>query len=172
MSDREILDAPDQEEQIDKLSFSPSLLAGTTLALFCGFLLIFWLGQLGVADRFPSYRILYFNFDSIVLLLLAIVSFVFYFFVARLQFRAKDWYRIMVVSVTMVFFSISAAALLMSGEQMTNNWMNTIKILSFLSIMVGGGASIAVQLLRRKQYAFFLIAMILTLTLFALVNYI
>jgi uncharacterized membrane protein len=172
MSDREILDAPEREEHREKLSFSSGLIAGISLALFTGFLLIFWLVKVGVADSFPSYRILYFNFDSTVLLLMAIVSFILYFFVARLEFSGKDWYRIMVISVTMVFFSLAAAALLMSGQRMAGNPFNSIKILSFVSILVGGGCSISVQFLRRKKYAFFLVAMIVTLTLFALVNYI
>lgn len=171
MSDREILDAPEQEEE-KRLKYSPMSVLWTTSALFLGFSILFWLAKIDALSDLPSYRILYFHFDAIVLLLLAIVSFSLYFFVARLHFKAKDWYRIMVVCVTMVFFSLTAAAIIMAGERIFSNPVNGLKFVAFISLASGGGCSIAVQLLRRKQYAFFLVAMILTLALFALGQYI
>ncbi len=171
MSDREILDAPYQEEE-KRLRFSSMSVLWTTVALFLGFSTLFWLAKIDALSDLPRYRILYFHFDAIVILMIAVISFSLYFLVARLNFKAKDWYRIMVVCVTIVFFSLTAASVVMAGERMLANPVDSLKFIAFISLLAGGGCSLAVQLLRRKQYAFFLVAMILTLALFALGQYI
>lgn len=168
MNDQDILDAPDLEN--GSIKFSLKLVLWTIFGFAIAFGTLLWADANYQLSAYRNYKIFIFSFDLTALLLLVIITFGLYFFTSFVDFRLSDWYRVMVVSVSIVFSAFVILVLLafLFGEG--GNISKAFRIVAFISL-ASGGISVAIQFLHKKKYLFFLIGMVLMMLYFSLGKY-
>lgn len=167
MSDQEILDAPEQEEVALKVPVKSILLS---LLLFpISYSLLFLLDDTVFLSthRFELWK---FDFDLSKLFFVIINCFGLYIFTSFIKFELRHWFRIMTISISIVLFSTLIVFVFFALVGGLPDLFDLFKRIAFISLIVGGGCSLAVQFLHKKHYLIFSAMMIATIAIFSLIE--
>ncbi len=166
MDDQNILDAPETEKT--KLKFTFRLVLFSIIGFTIFYSLFIKVSSFKELDIY-QYQLSVFNFDLNSLIFLAGTSIGLYLFLSFTSFTLAHWFRIMTVSISIVFISIMFSGVLIVNFAQESAQI-TFKSIVFAALIGGGGCSIAVQFLKKKYYMIFAATMICTIAAFSLID--
>ncbi len=170
MNERDILDAPESKDDTLKIPIRSAILTG--LGICCSIFFITRFEKylkIVLGKRFDFWI---FKYEPAVLALLILISLCFYFFLTSIRYSQRHWFRIMTVSITIFFVSVTAMISLFQSNFLVDFTYTFLKRLSFISLVLGGGCSMANMFLIRKKYLIFSVIIIFTFLLLLLTEYI
>ena len=168
MDDRDILDAPEGENQSLRIPLTVVLL--TILGFTITYSVFFKIDLIAKLSQYRSkFGILNFNLSQ--LIFLALTSLGLYFFLSFIKSEISHWFRVMTISISILFVSLTFVYLFIISPNTGIHLFVSLKYIVYIALISGGGCSLAVQFLHKKHYLIFSAIMICTIVFLSLINY-
>lgn len=179
MDNKDILDAPENDDAPLVITWKSVLLG--VLAFIILYPLYFFIDlQFGFSS--VGFSLWKFNLDVSKVIFIFINCLGLYIFMAFIKFELQHWFRVMTISIFIILIAIIVGVffiLKMDGAieefAYSDEWKSImyriLKAVSFISVIIGGGTSLAVQFLHKKNYLVFSAIIICTIAVFSLIEY-